>query len=296
MNKLIIAEKPMLARDIARVMCGKSGMLPIRGNGYTVVACAGHLLELKEPEEIDPKWKEWTLDSLPINPKFWPKKISNGKKELINIIKKELKNCDSVIHAGDPDDEGQLIVDEVLEFLQYKGKVERVFVNDSIDKNIKKAFDNLVNNDKCINTGKAALARQIADFTFGSNESRLACIKCGKTLPVGRVLTPTLGLVVNRDNIIAKHIKQKYYELFLKTYCQGKNFTFSFIPNESFCDEDKYIFNKSKIEKLANGLKGSFRANVKNINKEEYSPLPYNLTKLQSALYHITSFFKMFFT
>ena len=139
MSKLVIAEKPMLARDIARAITGKevseSARLPISGNGYTVCACAGHLLELVKPDAIDPKWgMPWSLDVLPIEVHDWPKepavdkKTGESKKPLIDQIAGLLKTCDSVIAAGDPDDEGQLIVDELLDYLGYAGKVERVYV------------------------------------------------------------------------------------------------------------------------------------------------------------------------
>ena len=127
MSKLVIAEKPMLARDIARAITGKevseSARLPISGNGYTVCACAGHLLELVKPDAIDPKWgMPWSLDVLPIEVHDWPKepavdkKTGESKKPLIDQIAGLLKTCDSVIAAGDPDDEGQLIVDELLDY------------------------------------------------------------------------------------------------------------------------------------------------------------------------------------
>lgn len=119
MSKLVIAEKPMLARDIARAITGKevseSARLPISGNGYTVCACAGHLLELVKPDAIDPKWgMPWSLDVLPIEVHDWPKepavdkKTGESKKPLIDQIAGLLETCDSVIAAGDPDDEGSL--------------------------------------------------------------------------------------------------------------------------------------------------------------------------------------------
>lgn len=197
MSKLVIAEKPMLARDIARAITGKevseSARLPISGNGYTVCACAGHLLELVKPDAIDPKWgMPWSLDVLPIEVHDWPKepavdkKTGESKKPLIDQIAGLLKTCDSVIAAGDPDDEGQLIVDELLDYLGYAGKVERVYVNDNIEKNIVKAFDKLVPNDSCRGAGNAAYARQMADMCFGVNETRLATKRLDGLFTVGR--------------------------------------------------------------------------------------------------------------
>ena len=121
-QKLVIAEKPMLARDIARAICGKqvseSARLPISGNGYTVVACAGHLLELVDPEKVNPAWgKPWSLDVLPIQIPDWKKEPVGDKGELVERIRELLDDADSVINAGDPDDEGQVIVDELLDYL-----------------------------------------------------------------------------------------------------------------------------------------------------------------------------------
>lgn len=148
--KLVIAEKPMLARDIARAICGtpvpESAPLPISGNGYTVIACSGHLLELVEPEAVNPAWADrYDLDLLPISIPDWPKEpavvrdketgeVIDSKEPLIDKIAVLLPQADCVIHAGDPDDEGQLIVDEVLDYLGYEGEVLRVYVNDNIAK------------------------------------------------------------------------------------------------------------------------------------------------------------------
>lgn len=284
MNKLIIAEKPMLARDIARVMCGHEGKMPVRGNGYTVVSCAGHLLELAEPADIKAEWGKWDLSLLPIAPNPWPKKISHGKADLVKIIKEELKKCDSVINAGDPDDEGQLIVDEVLDFLKYRGRVERVYISDSIDKNIKKAFGKLKDNNSCRPVGDGALARQIADYAFGVNESRLAGLRLGEKVSVGRVQTPTLGLVVNRDRAIEAHKVQKFYELICKYKTNGVEVDFNFVPNKKFLEGKDHIYDKKKLSEVIDKLPNDFNLKLSEKEKKENAPLPFNLTKLQGEM------------
>ena len=226
--KLVIAEKPMLARDIARAVCGvqvsEKSQLPISGNGYTVIACSGHLLELVEPDAVNPAWADrYDLDLLPISIPDWPKEpavvrnretgeVIDSKEPLIDKIAALLPQADLVIHAGDPDDEGQLIVDEVLDYLGYIGEVLRVYVNDNITKNIVRAFDHLVPNEGCRAAGAAANARSIADKCFGVNESRLASTRLHGGFYVGRVQTPTLGLVVARDEAIENHVTRKFYE------------------------------------------------------------------------------------
>lgn len=284
MSKLVIAEKPMLARDIARAICGvpvsESARLPIAGNGYTVAACAGHLIELCEPEEIDAAWgKPWSLEVLPIAPMPWPMRPAAGKEQLVNDIADMLQTCDSVVHAGDPDDEGQLIVDELLDYLGYEGKVERVFVNDNIEANIRRAFDDLKDNAECRGAGRAALARSIADFCFGVNETRLATKKLGALLTVGRVQTPTLGLVVNRDEAISGHTKSVYYHVVAECGVDGKGQApFVFKPEKEL---GKHLLDVSIAEQMREALTGTSVAVETTVSeKVEAAPLPYNLTVL----------------
>lgn len=290
MSKLVIAEKPMLARDIARAITGKNvsetAHLPITGNGYTVCACAGHLLELVEPDSIDPKWgKPWSLDVLPVEVHNWPKEPTEDKKSLVEEIAGLLETCDSVIAAGDPDDEGQLIVDELLDYLGYIGKVERVYVNDNIEKNIVKAFDNLVPNDSCRGAGNAAYARQMADMCFGVNETRLATKRLGGLFTVGRVQTPTLGLVVMRDNAIEHHVTRKFYELSARGTSVAGVLTFKFKPGKELLAGEKHLFDTNALEALKDKLDGRdlpFETTVS--KKQENPPLPYNLTVLLSDM------------
>lgn len=290
MSKLVIAEKPMLARDIARAITGKevseSARLPISGNGYTVCACAGHLLELVEPDAIDPKWgKPWSLDALPVEVHNWPKEPTEDKKSLVEEIARLLETCDSVIAAGDPDDEGQLIVDELLDYLGYTGKVERVYVNDNIEKNIVKAFDKLVPNDSCRGAGNAAYARQMADMCFGVNETRLATKRLGGLFTVGRVQTPTLGLVVMRDNAIEHHVTRKFYELSARGTSDAGALTFKFKPGKELLAGEKHLFDTDALEALKDKLDGRdlpFETTVS--KKQENPPLPYNLTVLLSDM------------
>lgn len=290
MSKLVIAEKPMLARDIARAITGKNVSetvhLPITGNGYTVCACAGHLLELVEPDSIDPKWgKPWSLDVLPVEVHNWPKEPTEDKKSLVEEIAGLLETCDSVIAAGDPDDEGQLIVDELLDYLGYTGKVERVYVNDNIEKNIVRAFDNLVPNDSCRGAGNAAYARQMADMCFGVNETRLATKRLGGLFTVGRVQTPTLGLVVMRDNAIEHHVTRKFYELSARGTSDAGALTFKFKPGKELLAGEKHLFDTDALEALKDKLDGRdlpFETTVS--KKQENPPLPYNLTVLLSDM------------
>lgn len=290
--KLVIAEKPMLARDIARAICGKevseSARLPISGNGYTVIACAGHLLELVDPEKVNPAWgKPWSLDVLPIQIDNWAKEPTEDKKDLVERIDSLLPEAECVINAGDPDDEGQLIVDEVLDYLGYEGEVLRVYVNDNIEKNIVKAFERLVPNEECRPASDAAYARQMADKCFGVNETRLATKRLGGLFTVGRVQTPTLGLVVNRDEQIEHHVTRKFYELTATGVCSDAESqpTFKFKPGRDMLAGEKHIFDAAPLEAIKAKMDGSDATFTTVISeKTENPPLPYNLTVLLSDM------------
>lgn len=293
MYRLVIAEKPVLARDIARALCScpvsDTTPLPIKGNGYTVIACAGHLLELVEPETIDQAFADrYNEACLPISINNWPKVPIEGKESLVNQIKELLADASLVINAGDPDDEGQLIVDEVLDYLDFQGQVKRVFVNDNIEENIRKAFDNLVDNDNCKATGKAAYARQMADKCFGINESRLASIRLRIPVSVGRVQTPTLGLIVSRDEAIEDHKSRLFYELYATGTCKGHELTFKFRPEKKLLDGEKHIFDKDILDGIKTALEKACKEDISFETvvekKSSEPPLPYNLTELQSDM------------
>lgn len=301
--KLVIAEKPMLARDIARAICGspvpESAPLPISGNGYTVIACAGHLLELVEPETVNPAWADrYDLDLLPISIPGWPMEpavvrdkktgeVIDSKEPLIDKISALLPQADCVIHVGDPDDEGQLIVDEVLDFLGYDGEVLRVYVNDNIEKNIVRAFEHLVPNEGCRPVGDAAYARRMADKCFGVNESRLASTRLHGGFYVGRVQTPTLGLVVARDEAIEGHVTRKFYELTATGGCADAPTSpiFKFKPGKDMLAGEKHVFDCNALDGIKSSLDGSDATFSTVISeKTENSPLPYNLTVLLSDM------------
>ncbi len=286
--KLVIAEKPMLARDIARAICGilvsETERLPLSGNGYTVCACAGHLFELQDPADIDPKWgKSWTVESLPITVEDWPKVAVSDKERLVSEIQGLLQDAEMVIHAGDPDDEGQLIVDELLEALGWQGKVMRVLVNDNIEKNVQRAFTELRPNDEFENAGRAAYARQMADAAFGFTETRLATKQLGALMSVGRVQTPTLGMVVTRDEQIAGHVKQTYYELCADVRIDNVDglHTFKFKPGKELLQDEKHLYDASALEEAKECVEKSTHViETAHSTKTEQPPLPYNLTVL----------------
>jgi hypothetical protein len=278
--KLIIAEKKELAEAIVAAIPGEK-----KYNGSSIIigdyiACwiYGHILTHKEPEEIDPSLKKWKLDTLPIYFSKWDKKILPYRKDLFNTVKDLIHSNEitEIIHAGDADSEGQYLVDELLEYCSNKKPVKRLMVNDNTLGGVQKAFSKIEDNSKYTALGKSAEARAIADMIVGFSLSRFYSIINNAKLSVGRVQTPTMALVVNRDNEIKNHIKEKYYNLYLKTNINDIDIDLRYSSKERIMD--KFIY-----EEFINNV-GDKTSNLLITKKENYraTPLPYNLSDLES--------------
>lgn len=278
--KLIIAEKKELAEAIVAAIPGEK-----KYNGSSIIigdyiACwiYGHILTHKEPEEIDPSLKKWKLDTLPIYFSKWDKKILPYRKDLFNTVKDLIHSNEitEIIHAGDADSEGQYLVDELLEYCSNKKPVKRLMVNDNTLGGVQKAFSKIEDNSKYTALGKSAEARAIADMIVGFSLSRFYSIINNAKLSVGRVQTPTMALVVNRDNEIKNHIKEKYYNLYLKTNINNIDIDLRYSSKERIMD--KFIY-----EEFINNV-GDKTSNLLITKKENYrtTPLPYNLSDLES--------------
>ena len=298
---LVIAEKPSLGRDIADALQGtvtERNSRFIRKGNYTVTWVFGHMLTLKEPEDYDIKYKKWSLEDLPIFFDNWELKIgqdtSRGrnyetKEQRVNLIGELLRESESVIHAGDPDEEGQLLIDELLRWFDYKKPVMRLNTGDTTKGGLTKALSHMTDNAQSVNEGWSAYARSVADLMIGVNMSRFfTCTNSGALLAVGRVQTPTLGLVVNRDLQIEGHVKSKYYDIFadldLETADGVKTVTAKYTRKKQKDSENKQIMEISEAEEIKNSLAGKHFDNImvetKTVNEDP--PLPFNLVKLQS--------------
>ena len=278
--KLIIAEKKELAEAIVAAIPGEK-----KYNGSSIIigdyiACwiYGHILTHKEPEEIDPSLKKWKLDTLPIYFSKWDKKILPYRKDLFNTVKDLIHSNEitEIIHAGDADSEGQYLVDELLEYCSNKKPVKRLMVNDNTLGGVQKAFSKIEDNSKYTALGKSAEARAIADMIVGFSLSRFYSIINNAKLSIGRVQTPTMALVVNRDKEIKNHIKEKYYNLYLKTNINDIDIDLRYSSKER-------IMDKSIYEEFINNV-GDKTSNLLITKKENYraTPLPYNLSDLES--------------
>lgn len=289
--QLVIAEKPDLGKAIAAAIL-PGGTLKkgyIESKNMIVTWAFGHLFKLKQPEEYDPNLKKWNLSALPIYFDDWQISPDPEKLDQIKLIEGFIKKADLIIHAGDPDDEGQLLIDEILDYFGYKGKVLRLSTNDLTPAVIQKAYKNMVDNRTMRPLGEAARARSVADFTLGINYSRFFTLKNNVLLSVGRVQSPTLGLVAARDAVIDGHVKAIYYDGYIHTHIVPdclSSLCVTLPKGHYLLNENGHIQDKKMLEKLLDGLKGT-KATI-SVTKRQFDeapPLPFNLTKLQTAAF-----------
>jgi len=214
-----IAEKPSVARDIANVLGAKHDCGGyIEGNGYQVTWTFGHLCELKEPHEYTPMWKSWSLSQLPmIPPRFGIKlKADKGVEKQFAIIEKLMQAADSIINCGDAGQEGELIQRWVMQKAGAKCPVQRLWISSLTEEAIREGFQTLKDQSEYQSLYEAGLCRAIGDWTLGMNATRLYTIKYGskrQVLSIGRVQTPTLALIVNRQHEIDNFKPETYWVL-----------------------------------------------------------------------------------
>ena len=214
-----IAEKPSVAREIARILgatASKDGY--IEGNGYQVTWTFGHLCTLKEPHDYTSQWKMWSLGALPMIPqRFGIKLIDNdGIKKQFAVIEKLMQNADSIVNCGDAGQEGELIQRWVMQKAQAKCPVKRLWISSMTDEAIAEGFQNLKDQADYQPLYLAGLSRAIGDWILGMNATRLYTLKYGQNrqvLSIGRVQTPTLALIVNRQKEIENFKPEAYYVL-----------------------------------------------------------------------------------
>lgn len=272
-----IAEKPSVARDIAEVLGArtrKDGY--IEGNGYQVTWTFGHLCTLKEPHEYTPGWKAWSLSSLPmIPPRFGIKLISNPTYEKqFKIIEALMKDAEMIINCGDAGQEGELIQRWVMQKAGAHCPVKRLWISSLTEEAIKEGFAKLKDESEFQPLYEAGLSRAIGDWLLGMNATRLYTQKYGQgkqVLSIGRVQTPTLALIVNRQLEIQNFTPEPYWEL------------------KTIYRETTFSVTKGKFTKKEEGLE--FLETVKNApffitdvsakKGVEYAPRLFDLTSLQ---------------
>lgn len=297
--RLIVAEKPSLARAIAAAwpntaFSRQEGYLA--GGDITVSWCIGHLLEHAAPDHYDPRYKRWNLGDLPIIPSTWQLEPRKQARSQLAVLRRLVKQADSIIHAGDPDREGQLLVQETLEYLGWKGPTQRLLINDMNPTAIRKAIGQLRDNREFAPLYAAAQARARADWLYGINLSRawtLTGQQAGHdgVLSVGRVQTPVLGLVARRDEHIEGFTPVPYYVLSV-TFSTARGPCTAFwqpqdreaLQAQRQADDQGRILDRRLLEALAPRLHTGAAGRVENAEckaRRQSAPLPYSLSTLQ---------------
>ena len=292
--RLYIAEKPSMGAEIAKCLNG-----PIqRKDGYLITKdgivtwAFGHILRQAEPDEYNAAYKKWNVADLPIIPAKWKMIVDESCKKQFGIIKNLIDKADEIVHAGDPDREGQLLIDEVLDYVHCQKPVKRILLNALDEESIKKANANLRDNKDFLNLKKSALARARADWLIGMNLSRaytLAARRAGKkeVLAIGRVKTPTLALVVRRERELQNFKPVDYFIIKAIFAHQNGEFITTWKPQDTQKGLDPE--NRLLDENIAKDLIAKFASKTEQgkiiayqkAQKKEAQRLPFSLSTLQ---------------
>ena len=306
--RLFIAEKPSLARAIADVLPKPHQ----RGDGFikcgdndVVTWCVGHLLEQAEPDAYDPKFKQWRLEHLPIIPERWQLLPRKEVKKQLSVVEELIHQADTLVNAGDPDREGQLLVDEVFSYAnlsaEKRDKILRCLISDLNPSAVEKAVKKLQPNRNFIPLATSALARARADWLYGINMTRAYTIRGRQTgydgvLSVGRVQTPVLGLIVRRDLEIEHFQPKDFFEVLAWINPENKEektqekstalFSALWQPSkacEDYQDDDGRVLSKGLAENVVKRITNQPAevTEYKDVREKETAPLPYSLSALQ---------------
>ncbi|MGR6981775.1 DNA topoisomerase III [Testudinibacter sp. P27/CKL/0425] len=299
--RLFIAEKPSLGRAIADVLPKPhqrgDGFIKCGADDY-VTWCIGHLLEQAEPDAYNPIFKQWRLEHLPIVPEQWQLNPKNSTAKQLNVVLKLIKQADQLINAGDPDREGQLLVDEVFNYAgldeSKRGAIQRCLISDLNPSAVEKAIQKLQPNRDFIPLATSALARARADWLYGINMTRAYTIRGRQAgyngvLSVGRVQTPVLGLIVRRDLEIEHFQPKDFYEVqaHIQTHDQPQQtFTALWQPSkacEDYQDENGRVLSHALAENVVKRIANQPAqvTQYSDTQEKETAPLPYSLSALQ---------------
>lgn len=283
--RLFIAEKPKMGRAIAECLPGRAqnDKTHVTVGSDVVTWCVGHLLQTAMPEHYNPEWKSWSLDHLPIIPKQMELVPNPDTKPQLMAIKKLLRDCDEVVHAGDPGREGQMIVDEVLEYLGNNKPVRRLMLNATDPATIKKQLQKLEDNRNYALVYEEAKCRSYADWLVGMNLSRAATktiAGADTVLSIGRVQTATLALVTNRCKTIENFVPRSFFDIESKVQTKsGSVILMKYAPGT----EELRIWDVEKANAILQQIEGKIGAlKVENQRKSVAPPKLFHLGSLQN--------------
>lgn len=291
--KLFLCEKPSQAKDIARVV-GASQRLDnfFQGNGVQVAWARGHLLEQAEPDAYGMQYAApWRQSALPVIPENWQMVVKKDAVSLFRTIKKLLAKATEVIIATDADREGEVIARELLETCHYQGVVKRLWLSALDEMSIRQALQNLLPGEKTAPLYSAGLGRSRADWLIGMNMTRLFTIKArelgfGGILSVGRVQTPTLALIVQREREIQLFVSKPFWRVIVLLQHEGITFSAHWRPATQYCDDEHRCINAQAAQAVVQLCRQTGKATVCTVNEtreKALPPLPFDLGTLQQV-------------
>ena len=272
--KLVVAEKPSVARDIAAVIGADEKVNgTLKGNGYIVTSARGHLVHLKDPTEYDERYQKWALNDLPIVPEFEFTPVS-GAEDCLDALTQNMlsSDVDEIICATDAGREGECIFRYIYDYIGCTKPVKRLWISSLTAESIKQGFNNLLSSSEKDSVYAAGLARNKVDWLFGMNLSRLYSIYCSAKCSVGRVQTAVVNMIVQRDREIAAFVKKPYFKLKLENGAEWFDGEV-----DSFAEQSEAETVKAKCENQLCTVK-----KVDTKLKKENRPLLFSLTSLQA--------------
>ena len=289
--RLFLCEKPSQAKDIAQVLgATRRGEGCWVGAGVTVTWCIGHLLETAPPDSYDARYKRWVLSDLPIVPGRWKMLVKPKTASQYKAVKRLLGEAQELVIATDADREGEMIARELVEHCRYRGPIQRLWLSALDDASIRKALGALRAGAETFNLYQSALGRSRADWLIGMNMSRLFTLLGRQSgyqgvLPVGRVQTPTLRLVVDRDRSIADFVPQPFWAI--EVQLLGNDalpFNAQWRAADEHCDDQGRCLDQALAQRAAEAMRAAGEAQVQRLKTErvrEAAPLPFDLGTLQ---------------
>lgn len=276
---LVLAEKPSVGRDLAKVLnCNQGGNGCLMGNKYIVTWALGHLVTLADPEAYGDKYKTWSLETLPMLPNKMELVVIKETSKQFGIVKSLLKrpDVDELVIATDSGREGELVARWIIIKAGFAKPIKRLWISSQTDKAIKDGFNNLKPGREYDNLYKSAECRAEADWLIGLNVTRALTCKHNAQLSAGRVQTPTLAMIVERENEIRRFIPKDYWSI-------SANVNGFSLQWQDKTSGQTRLFNKQQAEEILSKVKGQDGnvIEVKKEAKEEQPPLAYDLTELQ---------------